>query len=156
MIRGLFRCAPAMAVLVAMVASTAGCDQKENKFVPPPPKVTVSKPVRQEVTDYLEFTGKTQAVNTVQLVARVQGYLEKVLFRDGEIAKKGALLFQIQQDTYRAMLKEAEGNVLTQKPALIMPESSLRGTTISTGRRPARRRMLKIGAFSSILRRLVS
>jgi RND family efflux transporter MFP subunit len=115
MIRGLFRCAPAMAVLVAMVVSTAGCDQKENKFVPPPPKVTVSKPVRQEVTDYLEFTGKTQAVNTVQLVARVQGYLEKVLFRDGEIAKKGALLFQIQQDTYRAMLKEAEGNVLTQK-----------------------------------------
>jgi RND family efflux transporter MFP subunit len=104
-----------MAVLVAMVVSTAGCDQKENKFVPPPPKVTVSKPVRQEVTDYLEFTGKTQAVNTVQLVARVQGYLEKVLFRDGEIAKKGALLFQIQQDTYRAMLKEAEGNVLTQK-----------------------------------------
>ena len=115
MIRGLFRCAPAMAVLVAMVVSTAGCDQKENKFVPPPPKVTVSKPVRQEVTDYLEFTGKTQAVNTVQLVARVEGYLEKVLFRDGEIAKKGALLFQIQQDTYRAMLKEAEGNVLTQK-----------------------------------------
>jgi RND family efflux transporter MFP subunit len=115
MIRGLFRCAPAMAVLVAMVVSTAGCDQKENKFVPPPPKVTVSKPVRQEVTDYLEFTGKTQAVNTVQLVARVQGYLEKVLFRDGEIAKKGALLFQIQQDTYRAMLKEAEGNVLTQR-----------------------------------------
>jgi RND family efflux transporter MFP subunit len=115
MIRGLFRCAPAMAVLVAMVVSTAGCDRKENKFVPPPPKVTVSKPVRQEVTDYLEFTGKTQAVNTVQLVARVQGYLEKVLFRDGEIAKKGVLLFQIQQDTYRAMLKEAEGNVLTQR-----------------------------------------
>ncbi len=115
MIRGLFRCAPAMALLVAMVVSTAGCDQKENKFVPPPPKVTVSKLVKQEVTDYLEFTGKTQAVNTVQLVARVEGYLEKVLFRDGEIVKKGALLFQIQQDTYRAMLKEAEGAVLTQK-----------------------------------------
>jgi RND family efflux transporter MFP subunit len=115
MIQGLFRCAPTMAVLIAMVVSTAGCDQKENKFVPPPPKVTVTKPIRQEVTDYLEFTGKTQAVNTVQLVARVEGYLENVLFRDGEMVKKGALLFQIQQDTYRAMLKEAEGNVLTQK-----------------------------------------
>jgi len=115
MTRGVFRCAPAMAVLIAILVSTAGCDRKENTFVPPPPKVTVSKPVRQEVTDYLEYTGKTQAVNTVQLVARVEGYLEKVLFRDGEIVKKGALLFQIQQDTYRAMLKEAEGNVLAQK-----------------------------------------
>ena len=115
MTRGVFRCARAMAVLIAILVFPAGCGRKENKFVPPPPKVTVSKPVRQEVTDYLEFTGKTQAVNTVQLVARVEGYLEKVLFRDGEIVKKGALLFQIQQDTYRAMLKEAEGNVLTQK-----------------------------------------
>jgi RND family efflux transporter MFP subunit len=115
MIQGRFKCAPTLAVLIAMAISTAGCGQKDNQVVPPPPKVTVTKPVRQEVTDYLEFTGKTQAVNTVQLVARVEGYLEKVLFRDGEIVKKGALLFQIQQDTYRAMLKEAEGNVLTQK-----------------------------------------
>jgi multidrug efflux system membrane fusion protein len=115
MTRGVFRCAPAMALLIAILVSTAGCDQKENKFVPPPPKVTVTKPIRQEVTDHLEFTGKTQAVNTVQLVARVEGYLENVLFRDGEMVKKGALLFQIQQNTYRAMLKEAEGNVLTQK-----------------------------------------
>jgi RND family efflux transporter MFP subunit len=118
MTRGVFRCAPVLAALVAALVSTTGCDQKENKFVPPPPKVTVSKPVRQEVTDYLEFTGKTQAVNTVQLVARVEGYLEKVFFRDGQHVKKGEPLFQIQQDTYIAMLKQAEGNVLMQKARL--------------------------------------
>jgi RND family efflux transporter MFP subunit len=118
MILGVFRGAPAMAVLIAMLVSTTGCDQKENKFVPPPPKVTVSKPARQEVTDSFEFTGKTQAVNTVQLVARVEGYLEKAFFRDGEHVKKGELLFQIQQDTYMAMLKQAEGNVLAEKARL--------------------------------------
>ena len=54
MTRGLFRCAPAMAVLVAMVVSTAGCDQKENKFVPPPPTTGDGEPTGQQpVTDYL-------------------------------------------------------------------------------------------------------
>jgi RND family efflux transporter MFP subunit len=93
----------------------AACENRGAPVPPPPPKVTVSRPVRQTVTDSLEATGKTQAVNAVQLVARVEGYLQKVLFRDGEIVTKGQLLFQIQQDTYRALLKQAEGNVLAQK-----------------------------------------
>lgn len=101
-------------VLLGMVA----CDTRSAPAPQPPPKVTVSRPVRQDVTDYLELTGKTQAVNTVQLVARVQGYLEGVFFRDGEVVKKGQMLFRIQQDTYRAMLKQAEGDVLTQKARL--------------------------------------
>ncbi|MGE5258032.1 MAG: efflux RND transporter periplasmic adaptor subunit [Hyphomicrobiales bacterium] len=93
----------------------AGCESQSTPAPPPPPKVTVSLPVRQAVTDSLEATGKTQAVNSVQLVARVEGYLQKVFFGDGEIVRKGQLLFQIQQDTYRAMLKQAEGNVQAQK-----------------------------------------
>jgi RND family efflux transporter MFP subunit len=95
--------------------SMVGCESQSTPAPPPPPKVTVSRPVRQTVTDSLEATGKTQAVNSVQLVARVEGYLQKIFFRDGEIVRKGQLLFQIQQDTYRAMLKQAEGNVLAQK-----------------------------------------
>ncbi len=109
----LWRLAPGLfcVVLLGLVA----CENRSTPVQPPPPKVTVSKPIRQEVTDSLEFTGKTQAVNTVQLVARVEGYLEEVFFHDGEHVKKGQLLFQIQQDTYVAMLKQAEGNVLAQK-----------------------------------------
>lgn len=102
---------------LALLAMTA-CDSRSAPAPLPPPKVTVSRPVRQDVTDYLELTGKTQATNTVQLVARVEGYLQKVFFRDGEIVKKGDLLFLIQQDTYKAMLKQAEGNVLAQKARL--------------------------------------
>jgi RND family efflux transporter MFP subunit len=80
--------------------------------------VSVAKPVRENVTDYLELTGNTQSVKSVQLRARVEGYLEKVLFKDGEKVKKGQPLFLIQQNTYMARLQQAEGNVLTQKALL--------------------------------------
>jgi len=86
---------------------------------PPPPKVTVSQPVSRPVTDYLEFTGNTAALNTVKLRARVEGYLEKVLFNDGEVVKKGKLLFLIQQNTYEAKLKQAEAEILANKARLM-------------------------------------
>jgi RND family efflux transporter MFP subunit len=70
------------------------------------------------VTDYLEVTGNTQAIYTVQLVARVAGYLEKVLFQDGQMVKKGQLLFLIQQNTYQDALRQAEGQILLQKAQL--------------------------------------
>jgi RND family efflux transporter MFP subunit len=70
------------------------------------------------VTDYLEFTGNTAAFNKVQLRARVEGYLEKVLFQDGDLVKKGQLLFLIQQNTYEAKLKQAESEVLANKARL--------------------------------------
>jgi RND family efflux transporter MFP subunit len=95
-----------------------GCGDKNVYAPPPPPKVTVSQPVRQSVTDYLEFTGNAQAINTAQLRARVPGYLEKVFFKDGDLVKKGQLLFLIQPNTYQAKLEEAEADILKQKAAL--------------------------------------
>lgn len=105
--------------MVSLLLVTLGaCTEKSAYTPPPPPRVTVSKPVRQEVTDYLELTGNTQAVNTVQLRARVQGYLEKVFFQDGQVVKKGQPLFQIERDPYVAKLKQAEGQILTQQARL--------------------------------------
>ena len=95
----------------------AGCKAKK-PAPPPPPKVTVKHPEQRTVTDYLELSGNTQAINTVQLVARVPGYLEKVFFHDGQMVKKGQMLFLIQQNTYEAKLQQAEGQVLTQKAQL--------------------------------------
>ena len=85
---------------------------------PPPPAVTVAQPVRQVVTDYLELSGNTQAIYTVQLVARVAGYLEKVLFVDGQMVKKGQTLFLIQQNTYQDTLRQTEAQILHQKAQL--------------------------------------
>ena len=102
----------ATCTLVIVSILLAGCGEKPTEHPPPPPKVTVAQPVQRVVTDYLELTGNTQAIYTVQLVARVAGYLEEVLFRDGQMVKKGEPLFLIQQNTYEDNLQQAEASIL--------------------------------------------
>jgi RND family efflux transporter MFP subunit len=92
---------------------------------PPPPTVTVAQPVQRMVTDYLDLTGNTQAIMTVQLVARVAGYLDKVLFKDGQVVKKDDLLFLLQQNTYEENLRQAEAAILLQKAQLDYSETEL-------------------------------
>ncbi len=116
---------PTVGLLLAVLMLAAACYEKTGYVPPPPPKVTVSQPVKGRVTDYLEFTGNTQAVNTVQLRARVEGYLEKVLFNDGDRVKKGQLLFLIQQNTYQAKLQQAKAEILNQKARLQYGQTEL-------------------------------
>src|SRR5881628_1117757 len=61
----------------------AACGQNNTYVAPPPPKVTVAKPVEQKVTRYFEATGNTAAVNSANLVARVQGFLTEIKYADG-------------------------------------------------------------------------
>jgi len=103
---------------LAFLALGAACEEKRTFVAPPPPKVTVVQPAQKAITINRDFTGNTQAINTVQLVARVEGYLEKVLFRDGERVKKGQPLLVIQQDTYEARLQQAEASLATNKAKL--------------------------------------
>ncbi|MGE5257162.1 MAG: efflux RND transporter periplasmic adaptor subunit [Hyphomicrobiales bacterium] len=120
MMRSLSRCGPALAVLTAILVSTAGCEQTENKFVPPPPpQVTVSRPEQRPVTDYLHLTGNTQAVDQVQLDARVEGFLTSIHFKDGDYVKKGDLLFLIEQDMYKAKVQQAEGQLAAAQAQLL-------------------------------------
>ena len=105
-------------VAAGVVALLPGCGEKPKAPPPPPPKVTVAQPVRRTVTDALELTGNTQAIYTVQLVARVSGYLEKVLFQDGQLVKKGQPLFIIQQNTYEASLRQVEAQIALQQAQL--------------------------------------
>jgi RND family efflux transporter MFP subunit len=109
-----------MAVLIAALVFTAGCDQKENKFVPPPPPpVTVSRPAQQPVTEYLYLTGNTQSVDQVQLDARVEGFLTSIHFKDGDYVKKGDLLFIIEQDVYKSKVQQAEGQLAAAQAQLL-------------------------------------
>jgi len=101
----------------------SGCKEKPKQQPPPPPKVTVAQPVQRMVTDDLELPGNTQAIYTVQLVARVAGYLEKVLFQDGQLVKKGQPLFLIQQNTYQDNLQQAEAAVLQFRAQLVFAEA---------------------------------
>jgi RND family efflux transporter MFP subunit len=73
--------------------------------------VTVSRPVEREVTDYADYTARTAAVDSVELRARVSGYLDKVNFKEGALVQKGDILFEIDPRTYTAVLQSAEGNL---------------------------------------------
>jgi RND family efflux transporter MFP subunit len=106
-------------ISVALVSlCLVSCREAPKAAPPPPPSVTVMQPVKKLVTDHLELTGNSQAVNTVQLRARVAGYLEKIFFRDGEFVRKGQVLFLIQQNTYEANLRQTEAAVALQKVQL--------------------------------------
>jgi RND family efflux transporter MFP subunit len=78
----------------------------------PPPVVTVSYPLERDVTDYSDFTGRTMAVETVKVRARVFGYLQKINFREGAEVKKDDVLFEIDPRTYQADLDRASANLV--------------------------------------------
>jgi len=75
---------------------------------PPPPKVDVGLPVQQNVTRYLDATGNTAPIQTVDLVARVQGVLESINYKDGSFVKAGTTLFTIEPETYKLKLEQAQ------------------------------------------------
>ena len=136
-------------VFWAAILAITACGDRNVYAPPPPPQVTVVQPVRQEVTDYLEFTGNTQAINTVQLRARVQGFLEKVFFKDGDLVKKGRLLFLIQQNTYQDQLAQAKAQVLQQKANYdhaVIETAALYQVGATKGRRPNRPGQLAVPA----------
>jgi RND family efflux transporter MFP subunit len=103
----------ALAALIAAAGCRGGAEQ-----APAPPDVTIAQPRRQNVTDYLIVTGNTVASDAVQLVARVEGYLEKIHFTDGAPVRKGTLLFTIQHEPYRAQLVQAQAQLAAKKAAL--------------------------------------
>jgi RND family efflux transporter MFP subunit len=103
----------ARGLLAVFAAALLGACGKSNQYQPPPPPpVTVSKPLRLPVTDYLQATGSVAASNTVDLVARVEGYLRSVDFKDGSVVKAGQLLFVIEPEPYQAKLASQQAQLL--------------------------------------------
>ncbi|WOH50507.1 efflux RND transporter periplasmic adaptor subunit [Bradyrhizobium sp. sBnM-33] len=89
------------------MAILSACEQ--NTFVPPPPpKVEVAAPVQRPFTRYLEATGNTAAIKNVDLVARVQGFLQSINYTDGAYVKEGTSLFTIEPETYKLKLEQAQ------------------------------------------------
>ena len=92
---------------VVAMAVLSACEQ--NTFVPPPPaKVEVMTPVQRSFTRYLEATGNTAAFKNVDLVARVQGFLQSINYKDGAFVKEGTSLFTIEPETYKLKLEQAQ------------------------------------------------
>jgi len=106
-----------------MLTLLTACGQ-ENQFVaPPPPKVIVQLPLQQTVTPYLEATGNTASVNTVKLLARVQGYVQEIKYQDGAFVKKGTPLVVIEPEPYKVQLEQAHAAEEGAKATLINAEA---------------------------------
>lgn len=114
--------------LVAAGAIGAGCDKHEEaKAEPPPPvEVIVARPVEREVIEYLLYTGTVEAAETVELRARVAGFLEKVNFQPGQRVKAGDVLFEIDRRQYDAAVKQAEATVKAAEAAFLGAQNDAR------------------------------
>jgi RND family efflux transporter MFP subunit len=111
-------------VAFAFVGLSA-CEQ--NSFVaPPPPKVDVAPPVQRAITRYLDATGNTASIRSVDLVARVQGFLQAINYQDGSFVKQGTTLFTIEPETYKLKLDQAKAAEVGAKATLDQAEADFK------------------------------
>ena len=95
-----------------LALALAGCNEEaQSQAVPPPPPVTVAQPVKRTITDWDEFTGRFEAIEEVQVRARVGGFIDRVEFKDGAIVQAGDLLYVIDPRPFEAVALEAEGQL---------------------------------------------
>jgi multidrug efflux system membrane fusion protein len=112
-------CWAELLLLAALTFLPTGCSRRAAEVQPPPPPlVTVSKPIVREVTEFVDFTGRTEAPFSVDIRPRVTGYLVKMPFTEGTEVKTGDLLFEIDPRPYQAQLDKAKGDVVLNEAKL--------------------------------------
>src|ERR1700742_801369 len=122
------RAASRISFAVSALLVLTACEQ--NSFVPPPaPKVDVGLPVQRAVTRYLEATGNTAPIKSVDLVARVQGVLQSINYQDGAFVKQGTTLFTIEPDTYKLKLEQAQAAEAGAQASLKQAEADFKRQT---------------------------
>src|SRR5277367_3877072 len=105
-------------ICACVLATLAGCAKSAGPQAPPPPQVSVAQVLEKRVKDWDEFTGRLQAVETVEIRPRVSGYIDKVAFTEGSLVKRGALLFVIDPRPYQAEYDHAAADVKRFKTVL--------------------------------------
>ena len=126
-----------IAAIIALLPALAACDQSQSKTQPaasPPPQVTVAHPVSRMIADHDEYVGRFVAVESVEVRARVPGYLAAIHFQDGQIVKTGDLLFTIDRRPFKTALAQAQASLAQARANLAFAESDLaRGQGLSVG-----------------------
>lgn len=106
-----------LALAAALIAGLAACAAKTPP-PPPPPTVVISKPLAKKIVDWDDFVGRFEAINSVDIRPRVSGYLQSIGFVDGQIVRKGQVLFVIDPRPYKAALDQAKGQEAHSAAAL--------------------------------------
>lgn len=113
-------------IVVAIAFTAVGCGGTEvTTQAPAPPEVTVAYPVQRDVTNYLEFTGQTRAVEAVEVVARIPGVLEEMHFEPSTVVREGDLLFVIEPEPYVASRDAADADVKTWEAEVVRATADL-------------------------------
>lgn len=113
-----------LATLLALATLVASCGERQQQAGgPPPPAVTVAKPIKRTVVDYDEYVGRFAAINSVEIRARVSGYLDKLHFKDGQVVKQGDLLFTIDKRPFQNTLDQARANLVQAQSNVAFTES---------------------------------
>ena len=107
----LFYCLSRYALSGLLLLLTACAQQPPAATAPPPPKVTVSQPISRDVVEWEEYTGRLEAIESVEVRARVNGYLQSIHFKNGVSVKQGDLLFIIDPRPYQAELERAKAEL---------------------------------------------
>jgi membrane fusion protein (multidrug efflux system) len=113
-----------MGILILLLS--AACGKKEApKTAPPPQEVTVMTVTPKTVPANFEFVAQAESSHQVEIVARVSGFLEKILYREGEVVKEGQVMFQMDQKPFQAQVNASKGEVENRKAQLWTAEASL-------------------------------
>src|SRR6266849_4806968 len=101
-----------LAAICLVLPLLAGCEERKQAAAPPAiPAVGVRPATMKGVSRSFEFVGRIKATDKVEIRARVEGFLEKVLFREGQDVKTGDLLYQIEKVQFQALVEQAKGNL---------------------------------------------
>ncbi len=109
-----------LAFLLVVANLLIGCDSKPaaSSSPPPPPPVTVARPLQKAITEWDEYTGRFSAVASVEVRARVSGFIDSVHFKDGQLIKQGDLLFVIDPRPYKLAVEQSTAEVARAKARL--------------------------------------
>jgi membrane fusion protein (multidrug efflux system) len=105
----------ALRSFISALGVAASCGIAAAQSAPPPPAVSVTPVVTREVTETIDYIGRLTAIEKVDIVARVQGFLEERNFKEGQYVKTGDLLFRIEQATYKAAVEQAQATLAKAK-----------------------------------------
>ncbi len=134
-LRSLFVPVGCFALLTALTGPVQSEEKDAAKPAQPLPAVTYVEATKKDVTPSSEFVGRVEAVQKVDLMARITGFLDKQDFQDGQVVKEGELLFVIEQEPFAASVKQAEANLAAAKAQALNATTSLKRAEILVERK---------------------